>query len=123
MSPRHLLLAIALIAFVLVATGCDGSTDATATIARSFVDGDRVDMDWVRTWVDRARFECVASSNGLCRIVVFVTECPGGACRTRILRDFALEAGGVADLVGLPPGFGYCLSHGDKPLAPACSNL
>ncbi len=121
---RLLLLLLKLALFVTAGTlaGCDGDSDASATIARSFVDGDRIDMDWVRTWKDRARFECVASTSGLCQVVVFVTECPGSACGVRVLREFPLEAGEVADLVGLPPGFRYCLSHDARPVAPACAN-
>jgi hypothetical protein len=124
-SPRNSrLIAVSFVAFVAALAGCHGSsTDATTTIARSFVDGQRIDMDWVRTWKDRARFECVASTSGLCQVVVFVSECPGPACRTRVLREFPLGAGEVMDLAGLPSGFRWCLSHGDKPVAPACSNL
>ena len=66
---------------------------STTTIARSVEDGERIDKSWVRTWKDRARFECVASTSGACQIIVFVTECPGPACKTRILREFALPAG------------------------------
>ncbi len=96
---------------------------STATIARSIEDGDRVEKSWIRTWKDRARFECVASTSGACQVVVFVTECPGAACNTRILRDFALAAGESADILRLPAGFKYCLSHHAKPVAPACTNV
>jgi hypothetical protein len=92
------------------------------TIARSVEDGPRVEKSWVRTWQDRARFECVASSSGACRVVVFVSECPGGACATRIIKEFAVPVGEVADMVRLPAGFRYCLAHGRKPVAPACVN-
>lgn len=95
----------------------------TTTVARSIEDGDRVEKDWVRTWKDRARFECVASTSGTCQVVVFVTECPGAACKTRVLRDFALPVGEAADLVRLPAGFKYCLSHNRRPVAPACTNV
>lgn len=122
MCLRTRLLKLALIAAVAGLAACDGSSDATATIARSFIDGDRIDMDWVRTWKDRARFECVASTSGVCRVIVFVTECPGPACGVRVLREFPLKAGEVADLLGLPPGYRYCLSHRARPVAPACAN-
>jgi hypothetical protein len=92
------------------------------TIARSVEDGPRVEKSWVRTWRDKARFECVASSSGACRVVVFVSECPGGACATRVIREFAVPAGQVADMVHLPAGFRYCLAHGRKPVAPNCLN-
>jgi hypothetical protein len=92
------------------------------TIARSVEDGPRVEKSWVRTWKDRARFECVASSSGACRVVVFVSECPGAACATRIIQEFAVPVGEVADMVRLPAGFRYCLAHGSKPVAPACAN-
>jgi hypothetical protein len=92
------------------------------TIARSMEDGDRVEKSWVRTWRDRARFECVASSAGACQVVVFVTECPGAACSTRLIKEFAVPVGEAADMVKLPEHFQYCLVHGRKPVAPACSN-
>lgn len=96
---------------------------ATTTVARSVEDGVRNDKSWVRTWVDRARFECVASTSGACWVVVFATECPGGACRVRVLRDFRLSAGQASDVLHLPPGFRYCLSHDARPVAPACANV
>lgn len=119
MRPRHLLPMLALIAAV---AGCDSGSNASTTISRASIDGDRIDMDWVRTWKDRARFECVASTRGLCQVLVFVTECPGRACAVRVLREFPLKAGEVADLAGLPPGYRYCLSHDARPVAPACTN-
>jgi hypothetical protein len=96
---------------------------ATTTIARSVEDGDRIDKSWVRIWKDRARFECVASTSGICQVVVFVTECPGAACKTRIIREFKILVGKSADLVKLPPGFRFCISHAGKPVAPACTNV
>jgi hypothetical protein len=56
-------------------------------------------------------------------VVVFATECPGGACRVRVLRDFRLSAGQASDVLHLPPGFRYCLSHHARPVAPACANV
>jgi hypothetical protein len=96
---------------------------STTTIARSVEDGPRIDKSWIRTWKDRARFECVASTSGVCQVVVFVSECPGAACKTRILRDFALPADEAVDVVKLPAGFKYCLSHYARPVAPACTNV
>lgn len=114
---------------ILVAVSAAGVTACeqvpSTTIARSVEDGSRVEKSWVRTWRDRARFECVASSSGACRVVVFVTECPGQACSTqpiRVIRELDLAEGQVADLVKLPTGFRYCLAHGRKPVAPACLN-
>jgi hypothetical protein len=92
------------------------------TVARSVEDGARVEKSWVRTWKDKARFECVASSSGACRVVVFVSECPGAACATRIIKEFAVPVGEAADMLRLPAGFRYCLAHGRKPVAPACAN-
>jgi hypothetical protein len=92
------------------------------TIARSVEDGGRVEKSWVRTWRDRARFECVASTSGPCQIVVFVSECPGAACSTRLIKQFAVPVGEAADLVKLPSHFQYCLAHGRRPVAPACLN-
>ena len=92
------------------------------TIARSVEDGNRVEKDWARTWRDRARFECTASSSGPCRVVVFVTECPGAACTTRLVREVAIPVGEAADLLKLPAHFQYCLAHGRRPVAPACLN-
>ena len=116
-----------LLTFVLISISAAGVTACeqvpSTTIAHSTEDGDRIDKDWVRTWKDRARFECVASTSGACAVVVFVTECPGAACNTRVLREFALPAGEAIDLLKLPPGFKYCLSHTARPVAPACANV
>mgnify|MGYP003526678608 CR=1 FL=1 len=116
-----------LLTLVLIAVSAAGVSAcqkvATTTVARSVEEGDRIEKSWVRTWSDRARFECVASSSGACAVVVFVSECPGAACKTRILEDFILPAGESANLGKLPPGFKYCLSHASKPVAPACTNV
>jgi hypothetical protein len=96
---------------------------ASTTIARSVEDGVRNDKSWVRTWADRARFECVASTSDACWVVVFVTECPGTDCRVKVLRDFRLSAGQASDVLHLPPGFRYCLSHLARPVAPGCTNV
>lgn len=115
-----------LASFILMAISAAGISACeqvpNTTIARSVEDGNRIEKSWVRTWADRARFECVASSSGACAVVVFVTECPGPACNTRIIKEFTLPAGDAADLVKLPRGFKYCLSHQRKPVAPACTN-
>jgi hypothetical protein len=116
-----------LLTLVLIAVSAAGVSAcqkvATTTVARSVEEGDRIEKSWVRTWSDRARFECVASSSGACAVVVFVSECPGAACKTRILKDFILPAGESANLHKLPAGFKYCLSHTSKPVAPACTNV
>jgi hypothetical protein len=41
----------------------------------------------------------------------------------RVLRDFRLAAGQASDVLRLPPGFRYCLSHDARPVAPACANV
>lgn len=115
------LIAIAAMATATTITACEPMS--TTTVARSLEDGDRVEKSWVRTWTDRARFECVASTSGPCQVVVFVSECPGPACKTRVIREFRLAAGEATDLVRLPRGFRYCLSHHRKPVAPACTNV
>jgi hypothetical protein len=111
---------------ILIAVSAAGVTACeqvpNTTIARSVEDGARVEKSWVRTWRDRARFECVASTSGACRVVVFVSECPGAACSTKVVRELELVEGQAADLLKLPPGFRYCLQHGRKPVAPACAN-
>ena len=90
------------------------------TVARSVEEGDHVEKSWVRTFRDRARFECVASSSGPCQVIVFVSECPGSACSTRVIREFAVPVGEAAEMMKLPVGFRYCLAHGRKPVAPNC---
>ena len=111
---------------ILIAVSAAGVTACeqvpNTTIARSVEDGGRVEKSWVRTWRDRARFECVASTTGACRVVVFVSECPGAACSTKIVRELELVEGQAADLLKLPPGSLYCLQHGRRPFAPACAN-
>jgi hypothetical protein len=115
------LIAIAAMATVTTITACEPVR--STTVARSLEDGARVEKSWVRTWTDHARFECVASSSGACQVVVFVAECPGPACNARVIEEFSLRAGEAADLVRLPPGYRYCLSHQRKPVAPACTNV
>lgn len=122
MSLQTPLMTLALMCIsAMFVTACEET--ATTTIARSIEDGDRIEKDWVRTWKDRARFECVASSSGACQVLVFVIECPGAACKTRILRDLVLPVGEAADLLRLPAGFKYCLTHTRRPVAPACTNI
>lgn len=58
-----------------------------------------------------------------CKIVAFVGEFPAPVCATRVVRDFALAAGEAVDLLRLPRGFKYCLSHYARPVAPACTNV
>jgi hypothetical protein len=88
---------------ILIAVSAAGVTACeqvpNTTIARSVEDGARVEKSWVRTWRDRARFECVASSSGACRVVVFVSECPGAACSTKVIREVELVEGQAADLL------------------------
>ena len=122
MNYQPVLLTSLLIAvFAAGVTACEQVPNTT--IARSVEDGTRIEKSWVRTWRDRARFECVASSSGACVVVVFVSECPGAACKTQVLRDLVLKAGEVADITRLPAGFKYCLSHTRRPVAPACTNV
>ena len=118
----HASFAVSLLVAVSIAGVAACEQVPNTTVARSVEDGSRVEKSWVRTWKDRARFECVASSSGACRVVVFVSECPGGACATRVIREFAVPAGEVADMLRLPEGFRYCLAHDRKPVAPACLN-
>lgn len=122
MSLQSHLVTLALIAISAAGvTACEQVPNTT--VARSVEDGDRIEKSWVRTWKDRARFECVASTSGACQVVVFVSECPGAACKTEVLRDFVIKAGEARDLVKLPAGFKYCLSHTRRPVAPACTNV
>ncbi|MFT3807090.1 hypothetical protein [Arenimonas sp.] len=115
---KHLSLVPVAILIAAFAAGCE--MEPSTTTARSMEDGARVEKSWVRTWRDRARFECVASSSGACQIVVFVTDCPGAACRTRVLKELTLPADSTADMPQLPRDFRYCLAHGRKPIAPDC---
>lgn len=117
------LLPIALLIAVCAAGVAACERVASTTITHAVEDGVRNDKSWVRLWKDRARFECVASNSGACWVVVFVTECPGPACKVRVLRDLRLSAGQASDVLHLPPGFRYCLSHAARPVAPACTNV
>ena len=111
---------------ILIAVSAAGvaacEQEPNTTIARSVEDGSRIEKSWVRTWRDRARFECVASSSGACEVVVFMTECPGAACKTHVIRELVMVEGQAVDLLRLPIGFHYCLAHGRKPVAPKCLN-
>jgi hypothetical protein len=121
MNYQPVLLTSLLVAvFAAGVTACEQVPNIT--VARSVEDGARVEKSWVRTWRDRARFECVASSNGACQVVVFVTECPGSACSTRLIKEIVVPVGEAADLAKLPAKFQYCLAHGRRPVAPKCLN-
>ena len=121
MNYQPLILTSLLIAvFTAGVTACEQVPNTT--VARSVEDGARIEKSWVRTWRDRARFECVASSTGACQVVVFVTECPGPACSTRLIKEFAVPVGEAAEMAKLPAKFQYCLAHGRRPVAPDCLN-
>lgn len=118
-SPASPLIAI----LIAVCTAGVGSCEIepNSTIARSMENGAQIEKSWVRTWRDHARFECVASTSGACQVVVFLSECPGPACRTKVLRELTLPEGAKADVAALPPGYRYCLVHGRRPVAPGCA--
>ena len=111
-----LLLPIALLVSGL--GGCDKLT--STTIVRNLQDDTRDDRSWTKTWKDRAEFKCVASTSGSCQIVVFLSDCPGTACTTRVLHELTLPAGASRTLTGLPRGFKHCVAHDAKPAAPNC---
>lgn len=117
-APRCViaLLPVALSIFGL--GGCD-KLSSTTTV-RNWQDDTRNDRSWTRTWKDRAEFKCVASTSGNCQIVVFVSDCPGAGCNTRVLNELTLPAGASRKLTGLPRGFKHCVAHDAKPVAPTC---
>jgi hypothetical protein len=98
--------------------GCDKLT--STTIVRTLEDGTRNDRSWSRTWKDRVKFKCVASTSGSCEIVVFTSDCPGAACTTRVVKELSLPVGKSMQLGGLPRGFRHCIAHDAKPVVPAC---
>lgn len=117
-APRHVI-ALLLIALSAVGLGaCDKLT--STTIVRNLQDDTRNDRSWTKTWKDRAEFKCVASTSGNCLIVVFVSDCPGPGCTTRVLKELSLPAGTSRTVTGLPRGFKHCVAHAAKPVAPTC---
>ena len=114
---------IALMPVALSVSGLGGCDKLSSTTVRTLEDGTRNEKSWVRTWKDRARFECVASTSGACQVVVFVSECPGAACKTTWCWRFRHKPVGPSSPDQLPRGFKYCLSHTRRPVAPACLNV
>lgn len=117
-ASRHV---IALLLIALSAVGlaaCDKLT--STTIVRTLQDDARDDRSWAKTWKDRAEFRCLASTSGNCLVVVFVRDCPGAGCATRVLKEFALPAGTSRTVTDLPRGFKHCVAHDAKPVAPTC---
>ncbi len=111
------------IVLMALSTGSIGACmpDNTST---QFLENRQVGNEhWVRTWENRARFECRLSRSGRCQVLVFVEQCRGKVCKPRVIREFTVQAGDSAEMFRLPPGFRYCLSHAARPVAPACANV
>ena len=113
---HYLMLAIAVV--VSFAGACDWETPRTTTM-RTDGDGRRSEQLRVRTWETRARFECLESTPGPCRVTVYTSRCQadapddrGHACQARTLRHFELAVGEAHDTAALPRGFRWCLQHG-----------
>ncbi|KFN41019.1 hypothetical protein [Arenimonas oryziterrae] len=45
---------------------------------------------------------------------------PSKTTRVSAIRELSLPKGRMHELRDLPKGFQYCLTHGAKPVAPAC---
>ena len=112
---------IALLPVALSVSGLGGCDKlSSTTIVRTLEDGTRNDKSWSRTWKDRAKFKCLASTSGSCQIVVFTSDCPEASCTARVVKELSLPVGTSMQLTGLPHGFKHCVSHDAKPVVPAC---
>ena len=98
--------------------GCDKLS--STTIVRTLEDGTRNDKSWSRTWKDRAKFKCLASTSGSCEIVVFTSDCADASCTARVVKELSLPVGKSMQVSGLPRGFKHCIAHDAKPVVPAC---
>ncbi len=113
---------ITLAYFVFGLVGCDFDPSSTTT-ASTTVNGTAINSSKTRTWEKSADFDCIASTSGSCRYVVFTSNCPAANCTTKVIEAFSLRAGAARKMQGLPPGFKYCVSHQSGPVAPSCASM
>src|SRR5687768_15182146 len=128
-SPMRLRLYASVVVMPMLLPACDGMGHTTIT-TRSSVDGQ--DTVHVVTEVvrDVARFRCLASRSGLCRIVVFTRTCERelsirGAklderCTSRALARLDVETGATRELRGMPAAIRQCASDAATPALASC---
>lgn len=111
---------ITLVYLVFGLVGCDFDPASTTSSSTS-INGTAVNSSKTRTWERSANFDCIASTSGSCRYVVFTSNCPAENCTTKVIEAFNLRAGASRKMQGLAPGFKYCISHDAMPVAPGCA--
>jgi len=118
---------LAMVYFLLALVGCN-EWGGTTTVTRSSDDGADVLYSKTRVMAGVARFECITSVSGRCHYVLFPRDCaspaaPADACTAQAVEHFTMAVGATREIVGLPSGFGLCVSHEDKPVTPGCAPL
>jgi len=109
---------VLLLSIIASLAGCELGARGDTTV-RNVEDGARVEKSRTRTWDDRARFECLASTTGPCIYTVYQSDCDlegpadlAAPCHVRTLARFELAAGQRKEFKSLPAAFRWCLRHG-----------
>jgi hypothetical protein len=115
----------------LALSACDG-VGHTTLVTRTTIDG--ADTVHVVTDVakDVARFHCLSSRSGRCRIVVYTRHCEyalaagsgrlGETCTTQALARLEVDTGATRELHGLPTALRQCASDEATPNLASCLN-
>jgi hypothetical protein len=113
---RNIILLLSILASL---AGCELNSRGDTTV-RTVEDGARVEKSRTRTWDDRARFECLASTTGPCIYTVYQSDCDleapadlAARCHVRTIAQFSLAAGERKEFKAMPTDFRWCLRHGD----------
>jgi hypothetical protein len=128
-SHMRLRLHASVVAVPMLLSACDGMGHTTIT-TRSSVDGRDTVHVVTEVVKDVARFRCLASRSGLCRIVVFTRTCNlevsirDGAmderCTTRALARLDVATGATRELRGMPAAIRQCASDVAAPALASC---
>lgn len=111
----------ALLAFAASLYGCDLGT---VTTVQRIADGVHALDSRVVARPGRARFDCLASSDGICRYTLYRRDCAsapghGAGCPATPLAAFDLASGGHREVTGLPP-FRICVQGTTPVLQAGC---
>jgi hypothetical protein len=117
------------IALPMLLPACDNLGHTTIT-TRSSTDGQDTVHVVTEVVKDVARFQCLSSRSGLCRIVVFTRTCDyevsvregrmGERCTTQALARLDVASGETREVRGLPAAIKQCASDDTAPVLAGC---
>lgn len=109
---------LALLYYVLAVVGC---SSGKVTEIRSEMDGRDIVHGKIVQNAGVAKFECLASSTGLCHFELFDPACtdPTAQC-DKLPERFAVAQGASREIVGLAAGFRPCVSAQGDAAGPDC---